>query len=141
VGSGMDSVRAAVDGLLAESAWALDQKDYAAYVNFFTEDATYEVGGRVLRGRADIARRFTEREGERTTRHLYSGLRLAGLGDGVWAAESVWLTFAGDGTPPIERIDPYQVADFRDVITQDGRTWRIRARVIRSVFREPNLAP
>jgi 3-phenylpropionate/cinnamic acid dioxygenase small subunit len=137
----METVRAAVDELLSESAWALDQKDYAAYLNFFTEDATYEVGGRVLRGRAEIARRFTDREGERTTRHLYSGLRLASLGGGVWTAESVWLTFAGDGTPPMDRIDPYQVADFRDEVIHRGNTWRIRARVIRSVFRESSLAP
>lgn len=137
----MENVRASIDELLAESAWALDQKDFDRYLSFFTDDATYEVGGKVLSGRAEISRRFTEREGERTTRHLYSGLRLRPLEAGGWVAESIWLTFASPGTPPIDRIDPYQVAEFTDEITNEGGTWRIRARVIRSVFREPSLAP
>lgn len=135
------AVRAEVDELLAESAWALDDRDYERYATFFTDDATYEVGGELLRGRAAIVRRFTARQGERTIRHLYSGLRVSPVGDGAWKARSVWLSFAAEGRPPIDEILPYQVADFEDeVVQRDGR-WLIRSRQISSVFRDPRLAP
>ncbi|MGH8981304.1 MAG: nuclear transport factor 2 family protein, partial [Acidimicrobiales bacterium] len=84
-------VRAEVDVLLASSAWALDEHEHERYAAFFTEDATYEVEGAVLHGRGEIERRFTERRGERTTRHLCGGVRIVPEDDGSWKVESVWL--------------------------------------------------
>lgn len=137
----MAAVRAAAEELLAEAAWAMDTHDYERYASYFTDEAVYEVGGRVLRGRGEIVRRFTERVGERTTRHLCGGLRVTALEEGAWEAQSVWLSFAADGPPPIEQILPYQVADFRDEVVERGGRVLIRSRRITSVFREPRLAP
>lgn len=135
------AVRAEVDELLAASASALDDKDYERYVSFFTDDATYEVGSEVLQGRAAIARRFSERQGARVTRHLHSGLRVDPAGDDAWVANSVWLSFAGEGSPPFDETVPYQVADFRDEVVDRHGRWMIRSRRITGVFRDPRLAP
>ncbi len=135
------AVRTALEDLLAESAFAMDDHDYERYARFFTADATYAVAGEELRGREAIVARFTSRAGERTTRHLSSGLRVSERDDGSWEARSIWLSFAAPGRPPIDEVPPYQVADFHDEIVREGDDWLIRSRTITSIFREPRLAP
>jgi hypothetical protein len=69
-------LRAEIDAVLADWAWHLDHGDYDAVVELFTEDALFITGSVELRGRPAIRNRYTERVVARSTRHIYSGLRI-----------------------------------------------------------------
>jgi hypothetical protein len=66
---------------------------------------------------------------------MQTGLRLEIGSDTRAKGNSVCMTFAYDGPPPVTPATPYLVADFEDeyVRCADGK-WRIRARHIRRIF-------
>jgi hypothetical protein len=144
-------IRAEVDAMLADWAWHLDHGDYDAVAALFTEDALFVTGAVELRGRAAIKNRYTERVLARTTRHTYSGLRISLVtgtpfdDEGRPArvrARSTWVNFAVNAPAPADDAGVYLVADFDDELTwcEDDR-WRISARRIIPVFRDPSRAP
>jgi hypothetical protein len=158
-------LRAEIDALLADWAWQLDHGDYAAVAELFTEDALFVTGAVELRGRTAIENRYAERVVARSTRHMYSGLRV-GLADGGTQpsqdspsqdspgqdgpgryrarvrARSTWVNYAVNAPAPADEVGVYLVADFDDELTwcADQR-WRISARRITGVFRDPARAP
>jgi len=147
-------LRAEVDAVLADWAWHLDHGDYAAVIELFTQDALFVSGAAELRGRSAILRRYTERTMVRTTRHTYSGLRVAllpgdsgadGSGEGRPShvrAWSTWVNFAVNAPAPVDEVGVYLVADFNDVLTWcDDARWRISERRIIPVFRDPARSP
>jgi hypothetical protein len=145
-------LRALVDVVLADWAWHLDHGDYAAVAELFTEDALFVTGAVELRGRSAIEHRYTEREGVRTTRHTYSGLRVSFAEEDYQTdadapptevrAQSTWVSYAVNGPAPVDDVGVYLVADFHDVLTwcADER-YRISERRIVPVFRDPSRAP
>jgi hypothetical protein len=142
-------LRAEVDALLAEWAWHLDHGDYAAVAALFTEDALFVSGAAELRGRTAIQNRYAERAVARSTRHMYSGLRISPAGGGTGAgrparvrASSTWVNYAVNAPAPADDVGVYLVADFDDELTwcADQR-WRISERHIVPVFRDPARAP
>ena len=115
----------------------------------FTEDALFVTGATELRGRAAIKNRYIERTVVRTTRHLYSGLRVTGTGGADPGprparvrARSTWVNYAVNAPAPADDAGVYLVADFDDVLTwcADDR-WRISERRIIPVLRDPARAP
>ena len=141
-------LRAEIDTVLADWAYHLDHLELDELAELFTDDALLVTGAVELRGRAKIKNRYMERTGVRSTRHLYSGLRVVPLGgvpDGRPArvrAWSTWVNYAANAPAPLDDVGVYLVADFDDVLTwcPDER-WRISERRIIGVFRDPARAP
>jgi hypothetical protein len=147
-------LRTEIDAVLADWAWHLDHGDYDAVAGLFTEDALFITGAVELRGRAAIKRRYAERVVLRSTRHIYSGLRVSedggdsdpGSPSGGWPtrvrASSTWVNYAVNEPAPVDDVGVYLVADFDDVLTWcDDERWRISERRIIPVFRDPARAP
>ena len=151
-------LRAEIDAVLADWAWHLDHGDYDAVAALFTQDALLVTGAVELRGRPAIKNRYTERVAVRSTRHMYSGLRvsatdggsppgaMSGADPGARPARvralSTWVNYAVNGPAPVDDVGVYLVADFHDVLTScDDDQWRISERHIIPVFRDPSRAP
>jgi ketosteroid isomerase-like protein len=132
-------IRLALEDLNADFAYYLDHGRIDALVDLFCEDALYTHGERRSQGRNEIETLFRKRASgvERTSRHLYSGLRLSIDGATEARGTSVCLTFAADGPPP-HPAEPLLVADFEDRYRrcEDGR-WRFIERHIRRIFSDP----
>jgi ketosteroid isomerase-like protein len=151
-------LRAEIDAVLADWAYHLDHGQLDQLAALFTEDALFVTGDLEFRGRAEIKNRYLERSVVRSTRHVYSGLRVsavegdpqtvpAATGDGTGRpvrvrAWSTWINYAANAAPPVEDVGVYVVADFDDVLTwcADER-WRISERRIIPVFRDLSRAP
>jgi ketosteroid isomerase-like protein len=136
VGDAALAIRLALEDLNAAFTHHLDHGEIEALAELFTADALYTNGTRESRGRAAIETLFRQRiaKGPRTSRHLYSGLRLSIESDREASGTSVCMSFAADGTPPLP-ARPFLVADFVDQYRRgdDGR-WRIAARHIHRIF-------
>ncbi|HEY5666710.1 MAG TPA: nuclear transport factor 2 family protein [Gammaproteobacteria bacterium] len=130
------AIRLAIEELNAAFAHHLDHGDIDALVDLFTVDALYTHGARRSQGRDEIEALFRNRvaKGPRTSRHLYSGLRIAIESATEATGTSVCLSFAADGLPPLP-AKPFLVADFVDRYRRDehGR-WRFAERHIERVF-------
>lgn len=129
-------IRLALEDLNAAFAEHLDLNRIEDLVDLFTDDALYTHGPRESRGRAEIESLFRKRveKGPRTSRHLYSGLRIEIVSEREATGRSVCLSFAADGMPPLP-ANPFLVADFVDRYRRDddGR-WRFAERHIHRVF-------
>lgn len=138
-------IRLAIEDLNSGFARHLDHGEIDALVDLFAEDALYTHGERRSEGRAAIEALFRKRAAgsePRTSRHLYSGLRIDVESETRARGTSVCLTFAADGLPPLPAV-PLLVADFDDVYVRsaDGR-WRFQERRITRVFvGERNTGP
>jgi ketosteroid isomerase-like protein len=128
--------RSAIEDLNAAFVYYLDHGHVDELAALFTENALYTHAERRSSGRAEIRELFRKRlsAGPRTSRHLYSGLRIAVESETRATATCVCLTFAADGVPPLPAT-PLLVADFEDVYErgEDGR-WRFLERHIHRVF-------
>ena len=152
-------LRPEIDAVLADWAWHLDHGEYDELADLFTADALFISGAAEMRGRAAIKNRYTERIVVRTTRHMYSGLRITGIEGGAdrvpgtelaagmtrparVRARSTWVNYAVNAPAPVDDVGVYLVADFDDVLTwcPDNR-WRISERRIIPVLRDPSRAP
>jgi ketosteroid isomerase-like protein len=129
-------IRLAIEELNSAFAYHLDHGDIDALVALFTVDALYTNGDRRSQGRDEITALFRKRiaNGPRTSRHLYSGLRIVIESKTSASGVSVCMSFAADGLPPLP-AKPFLVADFVDSYRQDGDgRWRIATRHINPVF-------
>ena len=132
------AIRLALEDLNADFAYYLDHGHVEALAELFCEDAKYSHGERRSEGRAEIRALFQQRaRAARTSRHIYSGLRLTIRSATEASGTSVCLTFAADGPPP-HPANPLLVADFEDRYARcpDGR-WRFLERHIRRIFVDP----
>lgn len=135
------AVRCRIDDLNARFASALDSHAYETLRDLLTADVHYVgVGGEFTDVEAVIAT-FSSRTGTRTTRHQPGAVLLEPGAGGEVIGRSSWVTFASNESPP-SGIGLYMVADFHDryTVDADGRWW-IAERIIRPVFRDPDLAP
>lgn len=127
--------RSAIHDLVAEFAWRVDHNDGVGVENLFTEDGTYDMAGWVISGREDIKHFYDDRRarGPRTSRHLFTGLRLSANDDAITGI-SVLTLHAEQGAPPL-RLDPVLVADYSDtyVRDEDGR-WLFGNRAVTPLF-------
>ncbi len=129
--------------LNAEFCYFLDHNMVDRLLDLFSEDAFYSHGPRVSLGKQQILDVFENRsaDGDRTARHVQSGLRIELTGEKTAKGESICMTFAADGPAPIRSTEVYLVADFSDEysLEEDGN-WRISRREIRRVFVHPSNA-
>lgn len=134
--------RADIEALYADFAHCLDSGDFAGLSRIFTDDASYVSNGITLKGSASIVEHFTSRQEARTTRHMWSALRITQSDDEALHASSTWMSFAANEPAPVATVSIYMVADFDDVLVRAANgEKRIRSRTISSVFRNAQLAP
>jgi hypothetical protein len=148
-------------------ARALDLADVDAWVGTFTPNAHYDNGRARLQGHAALRTWITRRAVSvppRTTRHVWSGLVIepaagrALTGDldldvdvdvdvdvdadgDVVRVTSTWVCYAANEPPPVDRVGVWSVADFVDTCVRVDDRWLLASRTIRTVFRDPSLAP
>jgi ketosteroid isomerase-like protein len=137
--------RLAIRELNDAFAHGLDHGDVDLFLSIFSEDVTYTNGARKLSGMAEMEPFFRARAGSgRLSRHMYSALRIAFDGADRATGTSTWVTFAGEGTPPIAGTQPFVVSDVADDYRRDADgAWRISRRTITAIFQSatvPTLA-
>ncbi|MGH6948152.1 MAG: aromatic-ring-hydroxylating dioxygenase subunit beta [Kiloniellales bacterium] len=145
-------LRLELDALYADYAAALDQRDYAAWPRFFTEDCLYQVIPRenheqglplatilcesrgMLEDRV-YAVRETSMYGPRALRHLVSGLRIVGVEEEEIAAEANFcvLQTLNDRTTEV-----FLAGRYLDRLVWEEGTLRFKQRIC--VF-DTNLVP
>jgi hypothetical protein len=103
---------------------------------FYAENASVEIGKMSLHGRAEIERFYQHLAevidahspgGQRTTRHVWSNLRIAFEGDGTATLDFVVTEYSSAGAPPVRNATtPTVVSDarFRCRCAAGGQ-WRI----------------
>ena len=130
-------IRVAIEDLNSAFTYYLDHHQIEPLVELFTATARYSHGERHAEDRDTLRALFLARSasGVRTTRHLYSGLRIAIQDERTAFGQSVCMAFAANQAPPIGFCAPHLVADFIDeyVLDVDER-WRIKKRDIRRIF-------
>jgi hypothetical protein len=126
---------------LAARYWArADSDPDIALDGIFTPDGSLQLGPLELTGLPAIERFFldrdaTQREGQRTTRHIACNHRLEPRGPDRVEVRSTVLVYVGTGSWPMQSSAPAAIADFTDtcVRTSEG-AWRFARREARTVF-------
>jgi len=130
-------IRVALEDLNTAFCYHLDHNEVDKLLELFTDDVFYTHGPRRSHGKAELAEVLRGRtaSGPRTSRHLYSGLKLEIESATRARGTCVCMTFGQSGTPPLAPAVPILVADFDDVYERgaDG-LWRIRERHIQRIF-------
>lgn len=134
-------IRLALEDLNTAFCHHLDHDDVDALLDLFVDDVYYTHGSRVSRGKAELRQVFRGRSAAqpRTSRHLYSGLKLDIESATAARGTSVCMTFGQYGEPPLSPAIPTLVADFVDAYVRgaDGR-WRFAERHIHRIFVAPD---
>jgi ketosteroid isomerase-like protein len=135
------TIRAALEDLNTAFCYHLDHDEVEPLLDLFTDDVVYTHGPRRTNGKAELEQVFRSRTATspRTSRHMYSGLKLEIESATLARGTSVCMTFGKDGEPPLSPAIPTLVADFVDVYARgpDGK-WRIQERHIHRVFVDPS---
>ena len=134
-------IRVALEDLNTAFCYHLDHNEVEPLIDLFADDVYYTHGSRVSRGRAELAKVFRGRSTAqvRTSRHMYSGLKIEIESATRARGTSVCMTFGAYGEPPLSPAVPTLVADFVDAYERggDGR-WRFKERHIHRVFVAPD---
>jgi hypothetical protein len=138
-------IRVALEDLNTAFCYHLDHNEVDALLELFVDDVYYTHGSRVSRGKGELERVLRSRSAAqvRTSRHMYSGLKLDIESATQARGTSVSLTFGQYGEPPLSPAIPILVADFVDAYVrgEDGK-WRFRERHIHRIFVDPaNAGP
>jgi hypothetical protein len=130
-------IRVAIEDLNSAFCYHLDHNEVEPLLELFTDDVYYTHGPRKTNGKAELEQVFRGRtaKGPRTSRHMYSGLKVEIESATRARGTSVCMTFGQGGVPPLAPAVPILVADFEDVYLRgdDGR-WRFRERHIHRIF-------
>lgn len=130
-------IRVQIEALIAEFAWLIDRGDSSKVADLFTEDGRYgRSTGQASVGRDAIRAAYGARlaRGPRTSRHVYTNLRLESVAPKRVRGSCILTLFAEDGVPPLP-ADPLLVADYDDeyVLCDDGQ-WRFQSRIVSWIF-------
>ena len=130
-------IRVALEDLNTAFCYHLDHNEVEQLLELFTDDVYYTHGPRRTNGKGELEQVFRSRTATspRTSRHLYSGLKIDIKSATRASGTCVCMTFGQNGEPPLSPAIPILVADFDDVYMRgdDGR-WRIRERHIHRIF-------
>jgi hypothetical protein len=138
-------IRVALEDLNTAFCHHLDHNEVDALLDLFADDVYYTHANRVSRGKAELEQVFRSRSAEkpRTSRHMYSGLKLEIESATRAQGTSVCMTFGQYGEPPLSPAIPTLVADFVDAYVRgDDAKWRFQERHIHRIFVDPgNTGP
>jgi hypothetical protein len=137
----------AVERLMAEFAYRVDFEGGLTTAELFSPDGYYEVDGKRSTGRPAIHQAYVLRaaRGPRTSRHLFTNVRVVRLPGGKYGATAIMLLFARDGNG-VHPAAPLSVADVSDVYaltvgsTPNGLPL-IESRTLRTMFADENQTP
>jgi hypothetical protein len=134
-------IRVALEDLNTAFCYHLDHDEVEPLLELFADDVYYTHGSRVSRSRAELEQVFRSRSASqpRTSRHMYSGLKLEIDSATRARGTSVCMTFGQYGEPPLSPAVPTLVADFVDAYVRgaDGK-WRFKERHIHRIFVAPD---
>jgi hypothetical protein len=132
----------AIHQLVSDFAFSIDMENGERTAELFTEDGWYESDSRRSAGREAIREAYRRRaaRGPRTSRHIFTNLRIERLDKNSYRGTALMLLFARDGYPPAPP-HPLLVADVHDVYVVDGITARLRSRRLESIFADESSAP
>jgi SnoaL-like domain len=132
----------AIHQLVSDFAYSIDMENGERTAELFTEDGWYESDDRRSTGRAAIREAYRRRaaRGPRTSRHIFTNLRIERLEDNAYRGTALLLLFAEDGHPPAP-ANPLLVADVHDVYVLNGATARLRSRRLHSIFAAESSVP
>lgn len=140
--AGADPVRlrGEIEALIAEFAYLIDHGRGTEVHELFTEDGIYgrSTGERSV-GREAVREAYLRRAQlpPKTTRHLFTNLRLEWSDGGKLAGTSIMTLFMGEGELPLPP-QPYLVSEYRDVYRFcDDKRWRFEERITTWLFAPP----
>lgn len=123
--------------LIVDFANSLDQKDYPQVLKLFTEDATLDRAGLVMRGIDEIRNFLEARPAHAVTRHLCTNIRVHPQGHDA-AEGSCYLQFFQsaneEGHPLPVQVAATAVADYFVGFVRQSGHWRIQDFRIRPTF-------
>lgn len=127
---------------IAEFAFRIDYQDGLSVPELFCPDGYYESDGRRATGRDAIRAAYTKRAalGPRTSRHIFTNIRVSRSEDGQYSGTSLMLLFAENGVPPLPAV-PLLVADVNDRYEIVDGEVLLHSRTLSSVFIRPGVDP
>jgi len=131
-------LRLELEELNAEFAYLIDHDLSEHVADLFVGDGSYgRSTGEMSVGRDAIRQAYSARKarGARTSRHIFTNLRLGSVSDDLVEATSILTLFAHDGVPP-HAAEPLLVSEYADTYRRcdDGR-WRYQSRIATWLFR------
>lgn len=120
----------AIQRLLSDFTWHADAGDAERLSRLFVEDAVFLVGGKELRGRAQISEDCKQRflVAGRKSRHVWSNLRVDPVGTHEARSTVVQLTF--EQTAASDKTE-LRVNDIADELRKDADgNWRFARRTV-----------
>lgn len=138
----MQTAWLAINQLVSDFAYSIDMENGERTAELFTEDGWYESDNRRSTGREAIREAYRRRaaRGPRTSRHIFTNLRIERLDESAYRGTALLLLFAEDGYPPA-RAHPLLVADVHDIYLISGSTARLRSRRLDSIFAAESSVP
>lgn len=132
---GLQQAWLAIHQLVSDFAYSIDMENGERTAELFTEDGWYESDNQRSTGRDAIRKAYRRRaeRGPRTSRHIFTNLRIERVDEHAYRGTALLLLFAEDGYPPAP-AHPLLVADVEDVYVVDGPTARLRSRRLDSIF-------
>lgn len=132
----------AIHQLVSDFAYSIDIENGERTAELFTEDGWYQSDDKRSTGREAIREAYRRRaaRGPRTSRHIFTNLRIERLDDNAYSGTALLLLFAEDGYPPAP-AQPLLVADVFDVYVLNGATARLRSRRLNSIFAAESSVP
>jgi ketosteroid isomerase-like protein len=131
------TVRAAIEALVTEHAWLIDNGRAAEVAALYTEDARLLGIGPDRYGRAEISAWARQRQAmtERLSRHVQTNLRLESRSEIEVKGTLLLTLFRHDGPPPCASASPLVVGEYDDVYRHDSAVgWRIFERRLTILF-------
>jgi uncharacterized protein (TIGR02246 family) len=131
-GPGIDlETHRAIEALVIEFAYRVDQGQADRVHELFTPEATLSTPAFSLKGRDEIEARFKARAGDtsRKSRHYCTNLRLTRDGDAIIAVSNALTVIVSDGGAPFVMSGTSR----DECVRQDG-AWAFRRRDLTTIF-------
>lgn len=130
-------LRPEIEALIAEFAYLIDHGRGTEVHELFTEDGVYgRSTGERSEGREAVRQAYLRRAQlpPKTTRHLFTNLRLDWNERGELTGTAMMTLYMGEGELPLPPL-PYLVSEYRDVyrLCDDGK-WRFAERITTWLF-------
>jgi 3-phenylpropionate/cinnamic acid dioxygenase small subunit len=125
------STRTEIAELIARYAWSYDDEDSDALAGCFTEDAEFDYGTELLRGRDAICARLNgnraaaHERGEQP-RHVMTNVVVDEAGDGTARVRSYLSFTVTSANGPALLL----TATYDDLVVHDGGEWRFQRRAV-----------
>jgi len=128
------------ENVILDVAWLTDHGPHLQIVDHFTPDGSFSRDGEVHVGKAALEEMYKKRPQSLFTRHILSNLRVKILSDTQAVAISYATVFRfrnSSGSPPIQPVDlskPESISEYYDTFQKVSGTWKISARLLKTMI-------